>query len=115
MFCASFWRLFTVTLTLRNLLYINHESWVWGIDPSPDIPCLTEPIEGTVVLDGFFTNSSRGEEVYNWNYHEKGEGILTGATTGTGEYERRWIYNEKEMSFDNGSPKNSFGVAHTLI
>lgn len=93
----------------------NHEQWYWGIDPSPDLPCLTEPIYGNIVIDGFFTNSSRGAEVYNWNYHEKAFGILSGLTTGTGEYESRWIYNEKEMSFDNGSPKNSFGVAHTNI
>ncbi len=91
----------------------NHEIWYWGLDPSPDIPCLTEPIYGTIVLDGFFTNSSRGEAVYNWNYQEKATGILSGLTTG--EYELRWIYNQKEMSFDNGLPKNSAGVAHANI
>jgi hypothetical protein len=37
----------------------NHDEWVWGIDPSPDLPCLTERIEGMIVMDGFWTNSSR--------------------------------------------------------
>jgi hypothetical protein len=94
----------------------NHDEWSWGIGPEDgDLPCLTERIEGWAVMDGFFTNSSRGAEVYNWNYHEKGEVILTGETPGSEEYEARWIYNEKEMSFENGLPKNSFGVAHTII
>jgi hypothetical protein len=66
-------------------------------------------------MDGFFTNSSRVAEVYNWNYHEVGVATLTGMTTGTGECELRWIYNQKEMSFDNGSPKNSNGLGHVNI
>ena len=91
----------------------NHDEWVWGIDPSPDLPCLVEHIEGLIVMDGFFTNSSVGEEVYSWNYHEKGVGTLLGETTGN--YELRWVALMKEVSFDDGSPKNSFAVAHTNI
>ena len=92
----------------------NHEEWFWGISPADgDLPCLTEPIGGNIVIDGFFTNSSRELTVYNWNYHEVGEGVLTGTTTG--EYKIRWIYNEKEISFDDGFPKRSKGVAHTNI
>ena len=53
--------------------------------------------------------------MYNRNYHEKGLGILTGLSTGAGKYETGWVYYEKEMSFENGLPKNSFGVAHTNI
>ncbi len=46
---------------------------------------------------------------------KKDEAILTGATPGTGEYDTGWNYNQKEMSFENGFPKNSFGVGHTDI
>jgi hypothetical protein len=94
-------------------IVVNHDEWFWGIDPSPDLPCLTESIGGNIVMDGFFTNSSRELTVYNWNYHEKGEGVLTGATTG--EYKISWTFNEKEISFDDGFPKRSKGVANTHI
>lgn len=94
-------------------IVVNHDEWVWGIDPSPDLPCLTESISGFAIMDGFFTNSSRGEDVYNWNYHESGSVILTGLTTG--EYQASWTYNDKEISFDDGFPKHSKGVAHTNI
>ncbi|MBK9389067.1 MAG: hypothetical protein IPN68_02315 [Bacteroidetes bacterium] len=94
-------------------IVINHDEWVWGIDPSPDLPCLVEPISGLIVMDGFFTNSTVGEDVYKWNYHEVAEGTLTGETTGN--YELRWVALMKEVSFDDGTPKNSFAVAHTNI
>jgi hypothetical protein len=94
-------------------IVINHDEWVWGIDPSPDLPCLTERIEGMIVMDGFWTNSSNEVAVYNYVYHEKGVGTLTGKTTG--EYECVWNFNGKEMSFDSGFPKHSTGGAHTNI
>jgi len=94
-------------------IVVNHDEWEWGLDPSPDLPCLTEPIRGMAIIDGFFTNSSRGEDVYNYNYHEKGAVILTGLTTG--EYQASWTYNEKDISFDDGFPKHWKGVAHTNI
>jgi hypothetical protein len=94
-------------------IVVNHDEGFWGIDPSPDLPCLTESIGGNIVMDGFFTNSSREVAVYNFTYHEKGRGTLTGATTG--EYEIEWNYNAKDMSFDVGFPKQSVGIAHTKI
>jgi hypothetical protein len=91
----------------------NHDEFIYTIEPSPDLPCLNESIAGNIVMDGFFTNSSRGLQVFNYNYHEKGVGVLSGMTTG--EYEISWVYNEKDMSFDNGFPKNIEGQAHTNI
>jgi hypothetical protein len=90
----------------------NHDEGVWGIDPSPDLPCLTESISGLMVMDGFFTNSSREVAVYNYTYHEKGGGTLTGTTTG--EYEADWNFNSKEMSYD-GFPKQSVGMWHINV
>jgi len=91
----------------------NHDEFIYTFYPSQDLPCVTEIISGNIVIDGFFTNSSRGEAVYNYNYHEIGAGTLTGLTTG--EYQMEWTYNEKDMSFDDGFPKHWKGVAHTNI
>jgi hypothetical protein len=94
----------------------NHDEWFWSISPSDgDLPCLTEPIGGNIVMDGFFTNSSREAGVYNYTYHEKGEGTLTGLTTGTGEYEVSWNFNDREQSFYDGFPKQVIGFGHTNI
>lgn len=106
---------FCFNTNAQKPIVVIHDEWEWGVDPSPDLPCLTERIAGNMVMDGFFTNLSPGAEVYNWTYHEKAFGILTGVTTGTGIYEARWIYTWREMSTDDGFPKNSFGVAHTNI
>jgi hypothetical protein len=91
----------------------NHEVMTYTIDPSPDLPCVTESTSGNIVMDGFWTNSSRWAGVYNYTYHEIGEGTLTGETTG--EYQMRWTYNAKEMSFYDGFPKQSIGFAHSTV
>lgn len=71
-------------------------------------PCLTEDISGTVYLDGFATNSPSSDNVY----HEKGAGILTGATTG--EYQIEWIGMIKTKTYYDGSAENMtcYAVTH---
>lgn len=90
--------------------------YFWKIDPANyDLPCLTEPIGGTLYYDGFFTNSSQGQEVHNWNYQEKGWGTVTGLTSGTGIYEASYVYNAKGMNFKNGKDDLEFGGTHNNV
>ena len=91
----------------------NHGEYPWDIDPAKyDVPCLTEKISGILYYDGFFTNSSLGQEVQNWNYQEKGWGTVTGLTSGI--YEVRYVYNAKGMSFKNDDYLE-FGGTHNNV
>ena len=93
----------------------QHGEYFWVIDPTKyDVPCLTEPIGGILYYDGFFTNSSLGQEVQNWNYQEKGWGTVKGLTTGTGIYEVRYVFNSKGMSFKNDDYLE-FGGTHNNV
>jgi hypothetical protein len=91
----------------------NYNEFLYTISPSTDLPCVTEDISGLVVMDGFFTNSSFEVGIYNYTYHEKGKGTLSGASTG--DYVMSWNYNEKDMNFSDGFPKHWSGMAHTNI
>ena len=94
----------------------NNGEYFWTIDPANyDLPCLTEPIGGILYYVGFFTNSSQGQEVHNWNYQEKAWGTLKGLTSGTGIYEASYVYNAKGMSFKNGKDDLEFGGTHNNV
>jgi len=72
-------------------------------------PCLTEDVSGMVYMSGFATDSPSSDNVY----HEKGGGILTGATTGI--YEMEWIGSCKTKTYDDGSPENQTWYAITHL